>query len=49
MEGDPEGYFQFSLCNKNLLFVRTVCCCQRGRVLTSVLLICVVSLMLVEG
>lgn len=49
MEEDPEGCFQFVLCNKNLFFVRTVYCCQKGRVLTSVLLICVVSLMPVEG
>ena len=34
--------------NKNLLFVCTVYCCQKGRFLASVLLVCMVSLMLVK-
>lgn len=46
---EPEGCFLFLLCNKTLLFARTVYCYQKGKVLTSVLLIFIVSLMLVEG
>lgn len=40
---EPKGHFLFLLCNKNTLSEYTVCCCQKGKGLTSVLLLFMMS------